>query len=73
MRSPVRSVFRGMNGVPQRQGYRGDDYVRNLVTRYGLLEVLQVPWLAEGPVDFQLFNKYERRRSPSKKDGCCHR
>ena len=43
----------------QRQGYRGGHYRRDLVTRYGLL----VPRLAEGPVDFQLFNKYERRRS----------
>lgn len=47
----------------QRQGYRGGHYRRNLVTRYGLLEDLLVPRLAEGPADFQLFNKYERRRS----------
>jgi len=48
---------------PQRQGYRGGHYVRNLVTRYGLLEDLLVPRLAEGTMDFQLFNKYQRRRS----------
>lgn len=47
----------------QRQGYRGGHYQRNLVTRYGFLEDLLVPRLAEGPMDFQLFNKYERRRS----------
>ena len=45
------------------QGYRGGRYPRNLVTHYGLLEGLQVPRLAEGLMDFQLFNKYERRRS----------
>jgi putative transposase len=45
-----------------RQGYRGGHYLRDLVTRYGLLEDLCVPRMAEGPVDFQLFNKYERRR-----------
>ena len=47
---------------PQRQGYRGGHYRRDLVTRYGLLENLRVPRMAEGPVDFQLFDKYERRR-----------
>jgi len=47
---------------PERQGYRGGHYLRDLVTRYGLLENLRVPRLAEGPVDFQLFDKYERRR-----------
>jgi len=48
---------------PKRRGYRGGHYLRNLVTRYGLLERLQVPRLAEGAMEFQLFNKYERRRS----------
>jgi len=46
----------------RRQGYRGGHYLRDLVTRYGLLEDLRVPRMAEGPVDFQLFDKYERRR-----------
>jgi transposase-like protein len=46
---------------PGRQGYRGGHYFRDLVTRYGLLEELRVPRLAEGPTDFQLFDKYERR------------
>ena len=45
-----------------RQGYRGGHYLRNLVTRYGVLEGLRVPRLAEGVMEFQLFNKYERRR-----------
>jgi putative transposase len=45
-----------------RQGYRGGHYLRDMVTRYGLLEDLRVPRMAEGPVDFQLFDKYERRR-----------
>lgn len=47
---------------PGRKGYRGGHYPGDLVTRYGLLEDLRVPRLAEGTVDFQLFNKYERRR-----------
>jgi len=47
---------------PERQGYRGGHYLRNLVTRYGLLDDIRVPRLAEGPMDFQLFSKYERRR-----------
>jgi len=46
----------------RRQGYRGGHYLRDLTTRYGLLEDLCVPRMAEGPVDFQLFDKYERRR-----------
>ena len=46
----------------RRQGYRGGHYLRDLVTRYGLLEDLRVPRMAEGPVDFQIFDKYERRR-----------
>lgn len=46
-----------------RQGYRGGHYLRDLVTRYGLLEDLRVPRKAEGPVGFQLFDKYERRRT----------
>lgn len=54
---------RRYEGNSRRQGYRGGHYLRDLVTRYGLLEGLRVPRLAEGPVDFQLFNKYQRRRS----------
>ena len=48
---------------PERQGYRGGHYPRSLLTRYGLLENLRVPRLAEEAMDFQLLNKYERRRS----------
>jgi putative transposase len=47
---------------PQRRGYRGGHYFRDLVTRYGLMENLKVPRIAEGPAEFELFNKYERRR-----------
>ena len=46
----------------RRQGYRGGHYLRDLVTRYGLLEELRVPRLAEGATDFDLFDKYQRRR-----------
>jgi transposase-like protein len=49
--------------TPRRQGYRGGHYLRDLVTRYGLVEDLRVPRIAEGPVGFELFTKYERRRS----------
>ena len=45
-----------------RQGYRDGHYLRDLVTRYGLMEGLGVPRMTEGPMDFQLFDKYERRR-----------
>jgi len=34
----------------RRQGYRGGHYLRDLVTRYGLLEDLRVPRMAEGPL-----------------------
>jgi transposase-like protein len=47
---------------PQRQGHRGGQYQRNMLTRYGLRQTLQVPRLAEGPMAFQLFDKYQRRR-----------
>ena len=47
---------------PEREGRRGGHYQRNLLTPYGLLEALQVPRLAEGSMDFQVFSKYERRR-----------
>jgi len=46
----------------RRQGYRGGHYLRDLVTRYGLLEDLRVPRTSEGPMDFHLFDKYKRRR-----------
>jgi transposase-like protein len=45
----------------QRRGYRGGHYLRDLVTRYGLLENLRVPRLAERAMEFQLFDRYERR------------
>jgi len=47
----------------QRRGYRGGHYTRNLVTRYGLLEKLMVPRIEEGRTEFQIFDKYERRRA----------
>ncbi len=48
---------------PQRQGYRGGHYLRDLVTRYRLVDGLRVPRLAQGPGGFHLFDQYERRRS----------
>ena len=38
---------------PKRQGYRGGHCHRKLLTRYGLLEDIRVPRLAERAVDFQ--------------------
>jgi len=46
----------------ERQGYRGGHYVRDLLTRYGLIEDLRVPRRAEGSVDLHLFDKYRRRQ-----------
>ena len=45
----------------ERHGYRGGHYFRDLVTRYGLVEDLRVPRLAEGPAELHLFDKYQRR------------
>ena len=42
-----------------RQGYRGGHYLRSLITRYGLMENLHVPRLAEGGIDFNVFDKCE--------------
>jgi len=47
----------------RRQGYRGGHYIRYLITRYGPLQSLRVPRLAEGTADFELFDKYQRRRT----------
>jgi len=46
---------------PEREGYRGGHYLRDLVTRYGLLENLRIPRVRSGPMDIQVFDKYERR------------
>lgn len=68
MKSPAATSVRRVKEVEkyernsQRQGYRGGHYPRDLVTRYGVVEDLQVPRVAEGPVNLQLFDKYERRR-----------
>ena len=48
---------------PDRMSYRGGHYRRSLITRYGPLESLMVPRITEGSMDFQLFDRYERRRS----------
>ena len=45
-----------------RQGYRGGHYLRDLLTRYGLVEDLRVPRLAGMPSDLHIFDKYQRRR-----------
>jgi len=47
----------------QRKGYRGGHYMRSLVTRYGLLEKLKVPRIEDSCTEFQIFDKYERRRA----------
>lgn len=44
-----------------RKGYRNGSYKRDLSTWYGLLEGLQVPRKDPGGMDFQVFNRYQRR------------
>ncbi len=45
-----------------RKGYRNGNYLRSLLTRYGMIEDLQVPRIREGSIDFRLFEKYQRRQ-----------
>ena len=45
-----------------RKGYRNGNYLRSLLTRYGMIEDPQVPRIREGSIDFRLFEKYQRRQ-----------
>lgn len=46
----------------KRKGYRNGHYQRNLLTKFGFVEDIQVPRTNEGGVKFSVFDKYERRR-----------
>ncbi|MCM8777902.1 MAG: transposase [Candidatus Omnitrophica bacterium] len=45
-----------------RKGYRNGNYLRDLLTRYGMIEKLQVPRIRQVGVEFRLFEKYQRRQ-----------
>lgn len=46
----------------KRQGYRNGHYPRELLTKYGLIEDIQVPRMDQGGMEFNVFDRYERRR-----------
>ena len=46
----------------RRQGYRNGHYVRNLLTRFGPIEAIQVPRLDPGGMEFTVLNRDEHRR-----------
>jgi transposase-like protein len=46
----------------KRLGYRNGHYTRNLATRHGLIEDLQVPRTDKGSVPFSVFSRYPRRQ-----------
>ena len=46
----------------RRQGYRNGHYFRNLLTRFGPIEAIQVPRLDPGGMEFTVLNRYEHRR-----------
>jgi len=45
-----------------RQGYRNGHYVRDLLTRFGLVEDIRVPRVTPGGTEFTVLNRYEHRR-----------
>jgi len=45
-----------------RMAYRNGHYLRNLLTKYGLIDAIRVPRLDHGGIDFKVFDRYERRR-----------
>jgi transposase-like protein len=46
----------------ERRGYRNGHYVRDLLTRFGLVEDIRVPRLDQGGMEFTVLNRYEHRR-----------
>lgn len=46
----------------KRKGYRNGHYQRNLLTKFGLVEDIQVPRTNKSGVRYSVFDKYERRR-----------
>jgi len=43
----------------ERQGYRNGHYVRDLLTRFGLVEDIRVPRVTPGGTEFTVLNRYE--------------
>jgi putative transposase len=46
----------------ERQGYRNGHYVRDLLTRFGLVEDIRVPRVTPGGTEFTVLPRYEQRR-----------
>ena len=46
----------------ERQGYRNGYYLRDLLTRFGLVEDIRVPRVTPGGTEFTVLNRYEHRR-----------
>ena len=45
-----------------RKAYRNGHYLRNLLTRYGVVDEIQVPRSDKGGMEFSVFDRYEHRR-----------
>ena len=45
-----------------RKAYRNGCYHRNLLTKYGLIDAIRVPRVDHGGIEFNVFDRYERRR-----------
>jgi len=45
-----------------RKAYRNGHYLRNLLTRYGVVDEIQVPRAEKGGMEFNVFDRYEHRR-----------
>ncbi|NIW10604.1 MAG: IS256 family transposase, partial [Gammaproteobacteria bacterium] len=45
-----------------RRGYRNGHYMRDLLTRFGPIERIEVPRMDRGGMGFSVFDRYERRR-----------
>jgi transposase-like protein len=46
----------------ERKAYRNGHYLRNLLTRYGVVDEIHVPRMDKGGVEFTVFDRYEHRR-----------
>lgn len=45
-----------------RKAYRNGHYLRNLLTRYGVVDEIRVPRAEKGGMEFSVFDRYEHRR-----------
>jgi putative transposase len=46
----------------KRKGYRNGYYTRSLLSKFGLIDHIQVPRMNEGGMQFSVFDRYEQRR-----------